>query len=238
MIVLLCCLAVGGVVVVGALAYVAHRVKNAVIERAAENGVDLRSITSSGHSRLKHPLPKPCEVLSQDEVSRFIGEPIERVEVREQMCLYYAPHDLAAKLAQDQASGTFRRAETPGAKANGTEVANSVDQLVNSLAAQAGQAGSGGDLPLLMLGIEPDGRSQMAAVSATKAIFGGIGRSADTNGVSFGADIPNLGDKAIRVPKLGLNVLKGEILIRVIPGPFPDSDAKTISVARAVLPKI
>ncbi len=237
-IVLLCCLVFGGIVVVGGLIYVAHRVKNAVVERAAENGVDLNAITSSDHRRLTHPLPKPCAVLSKDEVSQLIGEPIERAESRDEMCMYYGPHGLATKLAQDQNSGTFQRASGPGAKPSPTEVANSIDQLVNSVAAEAGQTGTGNDLPLLMLAIDPDGRSQMAAVGATKAIFGSIGKSADSKGIGFGADIPGLGDKAIRVPKLGLNVLKGEVLIRVIPGPFPDSDAKTISVARAVLPKI
>jgi hypothetical protein len=239
-IVLLCCLAVGGAAVVGGLIYVAHRVKKALVEEAAAKGVDLTSITSSSGrvSGSNRPLPKPCELLKKEEVSRLIGEPIERAEVRDAMCMYYGPPGLAVKLAQEQASGTFTRAQTPGAHVNGTEVANSVDQMVNSLAAQAGQTGSGGEMPLLMLAIDADGRAQMMAVSAGRAIFSGIGKSADSKGISFGSDIPGLGDKAIRVPKLGLNVLQGEILIRVIPGPFPDADAKTISVARAVLPKI
>jgi hypothetical protein len=89
-----------------------------------------------------------------------------------------------------------------------------------------------------MLMVAADGKAQMTAVTATKAIFGSIGRSADSPGIGFGADIPGLGDKAVRVPKLGLNVLQGETLIRVIPGPLPDADAKTIAVARAVLPKL
>ncbi len=239
-IVLLCCLAVGGAAVVGGIIYVAHRVKKAVVEEAAAKGVDLTSITSSSGrvSGTNRPLPKPCELLLKEEVSRLIGEPIERAEVRDAMCMYYGPPGLAVKLAQEQASGVFTRAQTPGAHVNGTEVANSLDQMVNSLAPQAGQTGSGGEIPLLMLGIDGDGRAQMMAVSASRAIFNGIGKSADAKGISFGSDIPGVGDKAIRVPKLGLNVLQGEILIRIIPGPFPDADAKTISVARAVLPKI
>jgi hypothetical protein len=132
----------------------------------------------------------------------------------------------------------MHRAEAPGAQVNATEVTNSMDQLVNSLGAQAGQTGSNGELPLLMLGIDPDGRTQMAAARATKAIFSGIGKDARAKGLNFGADVPGLGDSAVRIPKLGLNVLQGEILIRIIPGPFPDADAKTIAVAKAVLPKI
>jgi hypothetical protein len=233
---------VGGVAVVGGMIYLAHRVKQAVVKTAAEQGIDLGSLSSSsprtgiGNARI----PKPCEALSKEDVSRLIGEPIVRAEVQDVTCMYYGPAGLSAKLAQEQASGTFKRAQSPGAKANATEVANSVDQLVNSMAAQSGQTTTGGELPLLMLGISGDGRAQMTALSATKAIFGGIGQAADAKdaGFGFGADIPGLGDKAIRVPKLGLNVLKGEVIIRVIPGPFPNADDKTVAVARAVLPKI
>jgi hypothetical protein len=221
--------------------YVAHRLKQAVVEKAAEHGVDLSSITSpvarNGAARVH--IPEPCEVLSKEEVAHLIGEPIERTEIQDAACLYYGPPGLNAKLAQEQASGTFQRAKAPGAKTSATEVANSVDQLVNSLAAQSGQTGSGGDLPLLMLAVAADGRAQMTAMSATKAMFKGFSQGSDAKGLEFfGADISGLGDKAIRLPKLGLNVLRGEIIIRVIPGAFPDADKKTIAVAQTVLGRI
>jgi hypothetical protein len=240
-VVIFCCLAVGGAAVVGGVVYLAHRVKQAVVQKAAENGVDLHAISSgSTHTgAARRPLAKACEFLSKEEVSRLIGEPIERTEDRDAMCLYYGPPGLNTRLANEKATGTFRRAQTPGANVDSMDVANAVDQMANSLGAQAGQTGSGGDLPLLMLGVAPDGKAQMTAVAAATALFGGIGRAAgDTKGMGFGANIPDLGDKAIRIPKLGLNVLQGEILIRVIPGPFSDADAKSIAVARAVLPKI
>lgn len=236
--VLLCCLALGGAAVIGGLFYVAHRVKKAVVEEAAKNGVDLSSISRSDRASASRRLPKACDLLAKEDVSRLIGEPVDRAELRDQMCFYYGPPGLAAKLAQDQASGTMHRASAKGAEVNPTEITNSMDQLVNSLGAEAGQTGSKGEYPLLMLGIDPDGRTQMAAVRATKAIFSGLGKSPDSKGLSFGADIPGLGDSAIRIPKLGLNVLQGGVLIRIIPGPFPDADTKTIAVARAVLPKI
>src|SRR6185437_6438515 len=124
---LLVCLVLGGVAVVGGLFYVAHRVKKAVVEEAAKNGVDLSSLSGSSRrvSGARHPLPKPCELLAKEEVSRLIGEPVERAEFRDETCLYYGPPGLAAKLAQTQASETFHRAGAP-------------DQLVNSLAAQTG----------------------------------------------------------------------------------------------------
>ena len=234
--VLVCCLALGGAAVIGGLFYVAHRVKKAVVEEAAKNGVDLSSLSRSDRASVSRRLPKACDLLAKEDVSRLIGEPIERAEPQNEMCFYYGPPGLSAKLAQDQASGTMHRASAPGAEVNPTEITNSMDQLVNSLGAQAGQTGTNGEYPLLMLGIDADGRTQMTAVRATKAIFSGIGK--DAKGLNFGADVPNLGDSAVRVPKLGLNVLQGGVLIRIIPGPFPDADAKTIAVARAVLPKI
>jgi hypothetical protein len=228
---------VGGIAVVGGVFYLAHRAKQIIVQKAAEQGVDLNSITTSPSGAVR-TLPKPCDVLSKDDVSRLIGQPIERAEVKDEMCAYYGPAGLSAKLAQDQAHSTFSRAQAPGSTVGGTEVANSVDQLINSLGAQAGQTSTGGELPMLMLGLAADGKAQMTAVSATKAIFGNIGKTADSKDSGFGSDVPDLGDKAVRIPKLGLNVLKGETLIRIIPGPFPDADAKTIAIARAVLPKI
>jgi hypothetical protein len=238
-VIVFCCLAVVGATAVGGMIYLAHRMKQAVVQRAADNGVDLSSINDAvSHSDgPKRRLPKICEILSKEEVSQLIGEPIERAEVQDASCMYFGPAGLSAKLAQDQASGTFKRAQVPGAKVDSNEVATSVDQLVNSIGAQSGQTGSGGELPLLILSIDADGKPQMAAISASKAIFSGIGKAADGTG-GFGADIPGLGDKAVRVPKLGLNVLDGETFVRIIPGPFPDSDTKTIAVARAVLHKL
>jgi hypothetical protein len=239
--VLLCILVLGGMVVAGGVYYLAHRAKQMIVQKAAEQGVDLDSLASAasaGAGSNRH-LPKPCDVLSKEQVSGLIGEPIERAEPRDEMCQYFGPAGLSAKLAQEGASGTFHRAQAPGATVGGTEVANSVDQLVNSMAAQNGQTDSGGEMPLLMLAILPDGKPQMTAVSATKAIFGSMGKAADgSGGLAFGTDIAGLGDKAVRVPKLGLNVLQGDTLIRIIPGPFPDADSRTIAVARAVLPKI
>jgi hypothetical protein len=237
--IVLCLLFVGGIAVVGGVLYMAHRVKQTIVQKAAENGVDLNSLSNTSvNPAAQRALPRPCDVLSKQEAARLIGEPIDHTEERDASCLYFGPAGLSAKLAQENASATYKRAQVPGATVDGGEVATSVDQLVNSLGAQSGQIGSDRELPLLMLMVAADGKAQMTAVTATKAIFGSIGRSADSPGIGFGADIPGLGDKAVRVPKLGLNVLQGETLIRVIPGPLPDADAKTIAVARAVLPKL
>jgi hypothetical protein len=51
-------------------------------------------------------------------------------------------------------------------------------------------------------------------------------------------DISNLGDRAIRLANLGLNVLKGNTMIRLIPGPIPGANERAIAVARAIMPRI
>jgi hypothetical protein len=236
--IVVCVLAVLGVSVVGGMLYLAHRVKQAIVQKAEENGVDLHSLgNSSGDIARRHKLPPVCGLLTNDQVSHLIGEPIERREIKNASCLYYGPAGLSAQLAQQKASSTFKRAQTPGSDVNASEAATAVDQLVNNLSAQAGETGNGSDLPLLMLSLDADGRAQMTAIMASKAIFNGLGQSANGK-LPIGSDVPDLGDKAVFMPKLGLNVLQGGTFLRIIPGPFPDSDVKTIAIARAILPKI
>ena len=236
--VVVCVLAVLGVSVVGGMLYLAHRVKQAIVQKAEENGVDLLSLGhTSADSAGRHKLPPVCGLLTKEQVSHLIGEPIERLEIKDASCLYYGPAGLSAQLARQKASGTFNRARTPGSDVNASEAATAIDQLVNNMAVEAGQTENGGDLPLLMLSLDADGAAQMTAIMASKAIFNGLGRSANGK-LPIGSDVPGLGDKAVFMPKLGLNVLQGHMFLRIIPGPFPDSDAKTIAVARAILPKI
>lgn len=238
-IVVLCCLAVGAAVVIGGVVYVAHRVKQAVVQKAAENGVDLHALVNSAnsHDAVAHSVPKACSLLTKEEASTLIGEPIERAESKDNMCAYYGPPGLSAKLRDQLGSSSMKRAQTPGADPSALNTDSSLEQIVNSLGAKSGLDGNEGEQPMLMLGVDADGKAQMTAVNAGKAIFSGIVKASDGK-VGFGADIPGLGDQAIRLPKLGLNVLQGDTMIRVIPGPFPGSDAKTIAIARAVMAKL
>ncbi len=142
--------------------------------------MDLHSLgNSSGDTAGRHKLPPVCGLLTKDQVAHLIGEPIERIEIKDASCLYYGPAGLSAQLAQQKASSTFNRAQTPGSDVNASEAATAVDQLVNNMAAQSGQTGNGSDLPLLMLSLDADGTSQMTAILASKAIFNGLGQSAN-----------------------------------------------------------
>jgi len=234
-------LGVAGAAVIGGVWYVGHRVKEVVIAKAHEQGVDLNTIVPpKTRSTAHHRHGSPCDLLSKEEASALLGETVVRAVVQDQACMYMGPPGLTAKLAESQMSGAFKKAQAPGASGNGMEVASAVDQMVNSLGAAGGQTGVDGEMPLLMLIVDfEDGRAQMTAINASAALFGGIFNAAqEGKGAPISAQIKGLGDQAVRVPKLGLNVLAGDSFLRLIPGPIPDADAKSIDVARAVLKKL
>jgi hypothetical protein len=236
-----------GAATVGGLYYVAHKVKQAVVEKAASVGVDLNSISSPDASNAASKIRtyKACGLLSKTDAADMLGEPIERIEDQGTTCLYYGPAGLSGKLAQEGTADLLKQIQKPGAQVSGNDVADSLSKLVGGLAAEAGAAGGGaapgsnGDVPLLMFVVDgEDGKTQMTALTATKAIFGGIGKAASDGKEGFGADIPGLGDRAVRLANLGLNVLQGNTLIRLVPGPVPDANTKAIAIARTILPKL
>jgi len=238
--VVLGCFAVAGMAVIGGLYFVAHKVKQVVVEKAAENGVDLSGITAPSKPTRsdKNRFHNPCDLMSKEDAARFLGEPIERTVVQDLSCMYLGPKGLSAKLAQEQASKTFKRAQAPGATVDAMDMTNAMDQALSAMAAEAGKTGVDGEWPLLMLSADPDGKGPMMALSAGKAIFNGIVNASQPNSKQFSAEVPGLGDKAIRMPKIGLHVLKGETVLGVIVGAVPDADAKSIEIARAILPRL
>lgn len=233
------CFAAIGVAAIAAGYYAVHKVKDAVVAKAQSYGVDLNSIPSpvpsSTSSRSK--VYKPCEILPKGDAANLLGEPIERTEIMEGACLYYGPPGLAVKLGAQDTSDMMAKAKA-GVVMNNGDMADTVTKMLGAVAAQSGQNGAapGGEVPLLTFLVDADGRPQMTALAATKGIFGGIG--ADSKGGGLGADIPNLGDRAIRLGPLGLNVLKGDTVIRIVVGPVPDANDKSVAIARAVLPRI
>lgn len=223
-----------GLVLVGGLYYAVHKVKQTVVEKAQSYGVDLPDISSSSSVAKKVRLLKPCEYLSKQEAGDLLGEPVERTTVDDVSCMYFGPAGLSQELAQEQLSSLGRRAQTNGAP----DINSALNQLAGSLGATTGQTPNGGEVPLLILAIAGDGKAQMTALMANKALFGGIGKNASEGKAGFGEDITGLGDRAVRMAPLGLNVLQGEIIVRVIPGPVPNGDAKGLEIARAVLKKL
>jgi hypothetical protein len=235
---LLAFFAIAGTAVVGGLFYMAHRVKEAVVDKAKAYGVELPTTTTERSSATPRHIPKGCGVLSASEVSSLIGQPIERAEPQSNGCAYFGPAGLSAKLADQLGSNTFDKMRTPGSNVKEPDIANALMQLGDSAQGGAGIENGHGETPLMWLILDEDGKGQMTALAMSKALFNGIGKAAgDKEGV-MGADIPGLGDRAVRLQRLGLNVLKGDLLVRIMAGPVSDPDAKTVAVARAVLDKL
>jgi len=234
------CMIVMVAAAIGGLWYIGHRVKQAVVEKAQAYGVTLPDVSPAGGSSERARLPRPCEILSSSDVSGMIGEPIVRTEEKESGCMYFGPPGLYQSLAKDQMSSTFQRAEAPGASVPAGDVATAADQLANSIAAGTDRFGTGGDMPLVMTVVGPDGKAQMTAMTATSALFGGIANASGASGAVAGAgqNVPGLGDRALRMPKMGLNVLQGDTIVRVIVGPVPNSTEKDVEIARAILQKL
>jgi hypothetical protein len=232
-VIVLICFMAAGLFAIGALFYAAHRVKQAVVEKAATYGVDLHNTPSSAPVPKSRRLPA-CQLLTKEEASQLLGVPLERAEPNDEpgTCLYYGPPGLSEKLARANASSTFQRAQAPGSSVGGGEVADSVTKLMRSIA--AAQQPGGRDAPLLTFVVAwEDGKSQMTAMSILNS---GVSKMDALKGGS--ETIPNLGDRAIRLANLGLNVLKGDTLLRIIPGPIPGANEKAVVVARALVPRV
>lgn len=235
------CILVAGAAGIAGLYYAAHKLKQEVIRKAAEHGVDIASITGAASTHTGAATRKfhgPCDLLSKEDVARLIGEPIDHTEVQEEACLYMGPKGLYTKLATEQAQGAFKQAEAPGANVNPAQVTTAVDHVMTGIAAEAGKMGSDGDAPMLLLAVASDGKPQMAAMHASNALFSGIFKASGAQSQGFGVTIPGLGDDAIRLPKLGLHVLKGDTIMGIIIGPVPDANTRDVEVARAVLSKL
>jgi len=227
LLVILCVLALGGVAVVGGLFYVAHRVKQAVVAKASEYGMDLPSRRTGSSTASSEFARHPCDLLTKEEAANLLGEPIDRTEIQSASCLYYGPVGLSARLGNESMSKMVNKPDT---SLSGAEVTDTVDRFMKSAAAQAGHADANGDYPLVTVMVLEDGRAQMMAISAGKALFSGI--------KGAGGEIPGLGDRSIRLANMGLNVLKGDTLVRILPGPVPGANRKCVALARVMLPRM
>jgi hypothetical protein len=218
--------AVLGIAAVGAAVYVGHRVKQAVVSKAASYGVDLHSTPqTSAEQPSSAPRRKPCDYISQAEMSRIIGEPVDRAVAQDEACLYYGPPGLASKLGQQSLSTGVTQLEKNQQPQN-KQIAEALNNVINGIGAQRGQ-----EVPLIQFVVDPDGKAQMTALDATGAIFGQIPGAKPE-------EIPGLGDRAVRFANLGLNVLKGTTVIRIVAGPIPNPNEKTVEIARAILPLV
>lgn len=223
-------IAVFGVIAIAGTVYAVHRVKQAVVKTAESHGVDLNRISSdlesaaASPSHSSAPPRKTCDYLSKDQVSNLIGEPIDHVVADGESCQYFGPPGLAARLGKEGMNTGMQQLQND--KKGNAQVAQALNNLINGMGSQTGE-----DRPLLMVAIDPDGKAQMTALDVAGGLFGGIPGAKPE-------EISGLGDRAVRFANLGLNVLKGSTVARIVAGPIPDPDAKTLAVAKALVPML
>ena len=210
------------------LYYAVHKVKEIAAAKVHEYGLDSTS-SSAARSAVRHL--DVCALLSDKEASKALHEPVTRSERQLYQCVYYGPPGLAAKLSHEQMAAAFNNSKNPANRVDGAGVADAVTNFAGSLASEGGVAGHPvREMPLLTITVSADGKAQMVALRASKVLFSGIEGS--------GADIPDLGDRAIQLANLGLNVLQGDLLLRIVPGPVPKGHECSIDVARVILPRL
>lgn len=203
--------------------YAAHRIKQAVVAKAHAYQERLVTGDTSGIN--------VCELLPKETIAHLLVVPIDRADGEGHECRYYGPPGLSAKLAKQQTANVTENNTHGGNAVNPEQVANAVSNLAASMSHAAGlNPTAETDAPLLIVIVQTDGKAQMTALSATKALMSKF--------QGAGAEVPNLGDRAIRLGNLGLNVLKGDTIVRIVPGPVPDANDKCILVAREVLPRL
>ncbi|MBZ5600791.1 MAG: zinc ribbon domain-containing protein [Acidobacteriia bacterium] len=213
-----------GVTAVAGLLYVGHRVKQAVVQEAHTYGVDLPT-SSAAPSSSASARRNPCDYVSKDEASRLLGEPIARTAPQDQGCAYFAPPGRSAQLAQQRGSDLSKQIQS-GKEMKPGDIVGALNRITSGVSTE------GGDAPLLLVALDFDGAEQWAALTAGKALFGSIPRA------SISTEVPNLGDRALRMTPLGLNVLKGSTLIRIVPGPVPGADEISIAIAKVILSRL
>src|ERR1700722_8087 len=104
---------IAGMAAIGLGYSAVHKVKQAVVAKAATYGVDINSIPSPVPSSRssRHKVYKSCDVLPKSEASHLLGEPIERTAIMDAACLYYGPPGLAEKLGAQGVSEMVGRAK-------------------------------------------------------------------------------------------------------------------------------
>jgi hypothetical protein len=203
--------------------YAAHRIKQAVVAKAHAYQERLITGDTSGID--------VCELLPKETIAHLLTVPIDHTAGEGHECRYYGPPGLSAKLAEQQTAHVTKRTTGSENGMSPEQVANAVSDFAANVSHAAGlNASAETERPLLIVIVQSDGKAQMTALSATKALMSKF--------QGAGVEVPNLGDRAIRLGNLGLNVLKGDVIVRIVPGPVPDANEKSILVAREVLPRL
>ena len=228
----LACIMFLGVLGIGAVYYAVHRVKQAVVDKAATYGVDLHATSSYGSPPSVHSY-SACSLLSKEEASEAIGIPI-------------------AKMEQSGTGTTSKCDYFPAAPGNSDDISRQTERL-KKLADQPSSAGKNGQAqdafsgilksamtdpstPVISVTVDGrDGRSNMTGFAGAYRIMSGITKG---SGVTAAEDLHGLGDEAVFGAIGNFMFLKGNTSVECDGPGILGSKQAAIAIARKIAPRL
>jgi len=194
-----------GVAAVGAMIYVAHRVRQEVhdarVSLLGDHGPRASAATGGlGSSEGRHE--DVCGYLSQRDVSQAVGVEIVATESKADSCSYLAVGDQAGMTAKHLAAmGRSHGADDQAQKT----FEGFASAIFRSAQAQQHESGSdaNGRVPVLVVGIQEDGAEQM------RVNHGVLGRFPGSQ------ELPGIGDEAFDTGNAMLMFRKGRRIVQI-----------------------
>ncbi len=190
--------AIGAILTVAGIVYTGYRVKQAITQKAADNGIDLGALTSGQHGQAY----EPCSLLTTAEASEVLGVTVVRSEASGESCSYFIQPPTQEEKSNavasafesvrqnNAASAGDSMGGSPSAPAEGgTEAARKagIEQLAKAFTSAAVDANT----PYFTVEVNPDGNQLMAATKIALAATGVPGSSEKIDGI---------GDQAVMGP--------------------------------------
>jgi zinc-ribbon domain len=183
-----------GILAVAGIVYTGYRVKHAIEQKAAENGIDLGALTSGQQGRGY----EPCSLLTTAEAAEILGVPVERSESSGTTCSYFIRPPSAEEKSNavaDALEAVQQKADSPAANdaAGGSQPSPEavrqagIEQLTKAFTSSAVDANT----PYFTVEVNPAGNILMAATKVAFASSGVPGASESLAGV---------GDQAVLGP--------------------------------------
>lgn len=186
----------GGMLVVGGLIYVGHRVATKIKAAAAENGLSV----PSDEGAAKPFRGDPCALLSKDDVSAAIGVPIVATSSTGDGCNYLAQGTTADMTARHLSA-------MMGTKGADSQTQDTIQKMAGGLLSASGEQtqDTNGNVPVLTFSI--DTNSARAQMKLNSNIFGKLGPPSPP--------LTGIGDEAFDTGGM-MMVRKGNTLIRIM----------------------
>lgn len=222
-------LGVMGVLFMGGIWYVAHRVK----VKAAENGINLTDLSDRpGPARRLDA----CELLSKAELSQILSVPVERVEgggsSTHSTCRYFSA--AAEQKSSDDAAAAMKHLQEAKTTGNGEPTPEqTMKELGSVIRGVTVPAGNG-----QILSLEVDTVGAKASMTGFKIGVGVMGKSVGIK--QGGGEILNgIGDEAAAGPLGSLFMFrKGDVAVQLDGRTLPGGQDTEVAIAKRILAKL